>query len=125
MQISRASALRIFIVEDEMLLAMNLEDMVNELGHEVVAVASRISQALTIAANADFNLAILDLNLAGDSSFPVADVLRSRDILFMFATGYGAQGLTEKYLNETVLPKPYGMRELRKAIDSVMDASAG
>ena len=103
-----------------MLLAMNLEDMLLELGHEVVAVAVRIPQALTLAANSDIDLAILDLNLSGAFSFPVADVLRKRGVSFMFATGYGSHGLTENYRTDYVLPKPYGIRELEKAINCVV-----
>ncbi len=111
---------RVLIVEDEMLLAMNLEDMLQELGHEVVAVATRIPQALTFASSSDIDLAILDLNLSGALSFPVADVLRNRAVPFLFATGYGFQGLTENYRSEYVLAKPYVIRELEKAIASVM-----
>ncbi len=111
---------RVLIVEDEMLLAMNLEDMLQELGHEVVAVATRIPQALTFASSSDIDLAILDLNLSGALSFPVADVLRNRAVPFLFATGYGFHGLTENYRSEYVLAKPYVIRELEKAIASVM-----
>lgn len=125
MQTSLTSALRVFIVEDEMLLAMNLEDMLQELGHEVVAVASRIPQALVVAADADFDLAILDVNLAGVFSFPVADVLRKRGILFMFATGYGSNALKENFRTNYVLAKPYGIRELEKAITQVVSVPAG
>lgn len=120
MSIYKTDARRILIVEDEMLLAMNLEDMLQELGHEVVAVAARIPQALTLASNSDINLAILDLNLSGALSFPVADVLRGRCIPFMFATGYGLHGLTEDYQSEYVLAKPYGIRELEIAINRVV-----
>ncbi len=94
MSIYKTDARRILIVEDEMLVAMNLEDMLQELGHEVVAVAARIPQALTLASNSDINLAILDLNLSGALSFPVADVLRGRYIPFMFATGHGSHSLS-------------------------------
>ena len=125
MQTSLTSALRVFIVEDEMLLAMNLEDMLQELGHEVVAVASRIPQALAMATDADFDLAILDVNLSGAFSFPVADVLRKRGILFMFATGYGSNGLKENFRTNHVLTKPYGIRELEKAITQVVSVPAG
>ncbi len=103
-----------------MLVAMNLEDMLQELGHEVVAVAARIPQALTLASNSDINLAILDLNLSGALSFPVADVLRGRYIPFMFATGYGFHGLTEGYQSEYVLGKPYGIRDLEIAINRIV-----
>ena len=102
-----------------MLLAMNLEDMLVELGHEVVVIAVRLPQALALAAKSDIDLAILDLNLSGSLSFPVADVLRNRGVPFMFATGYGVQGITENYRSAYVLAKPYGIRELEKAIHSV------
>lgn len=118
------SVLRILILEDEMLLAINLEDMLVELGHEVVAIAARIPQALTLAASSDIDLAILDLNLAGTMSFPVADLLRQRGISFMFSTGYGSHGLTENYRQEFVLAKPYSIRELETAINSVVSVHA-
>jgi CheY-like chemotaxis protein len=111
---------RILIVEDEMLIALNLEDMLVQLGHIVVAMAARIPEALKFAAESDIDLAILDLNLSGLSSLPVADVLRSRGIPFMFATGYGSNGLTESYRNEVVLGKPYGVSDLQNAINNVI-----
>lgn len=111
---------RILVVEDEMLLAMNLEDMLAELGHTVVAVATRMAQAKTCAAEKEIDLAILDLNLSGSLSFPVADILRQRGIPFLFATGYGSTGLTENYRKECVLSKPYGLGELEIAINHVI-----
>ena len=116
MRIGESKSRRILIVEDEMLIALNLEDMLVQLGHTVVAMAARIPEAFKLAAESDIDLAILDLNLFGMSSFPVADVLRGRGIPFMFATGYGTNGLTESYRNEIVLEKPYGVRELQSAI---------
>ena len=111
--------LRIFIAEDEILVAMAIEDMVRELGHIVTAVATRLDQAITLAASGEIDFAILDLNLAGSLSFPVADVLRQRNIPFLFATGYGSEGMTENYRNEFVLVKPYGIQGLRSAISNV------
>ena len=114
--------LKILIVEDEILVALNLEDMMVELGHQVIAVATRLNQAIDLATNSEIDLAILDLNLSRLMSFPVADVLRKRSIPFMFATGYGSQGLTENYRNEFVLVKPYGVHELQIAINRVASA---
>jgi CheY-like chemotaxis protein len=119
MSIGRTEARRILIVEDEMLLAMNLQDLLMELGHTVIAVATRLPQALALATDSDVDLAILDLNLSGTFTFPVADVLRARGIPFMFATGYGSHGVTENYLGEYVLAKPYGIRELERAISQL------
>ena len=107
-----------------MLLAMNLDDMLVELGHTVVAMAARIPQALALAESSDIDLAVLDLNLSGSFTFPVADVLRSRAIPFMFATGYGAGGITQEYRNEIVLAKPYGILDLKFAISCVGEVPA-
>lgn len=124
MPIGETRALRILIVEDEILVAMNLEDMLGELGHNVVSIATRITQASALASSSEIDLAILDLNLSGVLSFPVADMLRQRRIPFMFATGYGSQGMTENYRDEVVMVKPYGLHELQSAINNVISVAA-
>jgi CheY-like chemotaxis protein len=105
-------ALRVLVVEDEMLVAMNIEDMLLDLGHEVAALASRLDAALTLAREGNFEVAMLDVNLAGQASFPVADVLRERGIPYLFATGYGVQGIAEDYRAAPVLQKPFRARDL-------------
>lgn len=124
MPIGETRALRILIVEDEILVAMNLEDMLGELGHNVVSIATHITQASALASSSEIDLAILDLNLSGVLSFPVADMLRQRRIPFMFATGYGSQGMTENYRDEVVMVKPYGLHELQSAINNVISVAA-
>ena len=99
--------LRILIVEDEMLVAMNIEDMLLDLGHEVAGLASRLEPALSLAREGEFDLAMLDVNLAGETSFPVAHILAGRGIPFLFATGYGRQGLEPGHEDVPVLQKPY------------------
>ena len=108
--------LRILIVEDEMLVAIHIEDMLLDLGHEVTAIAGRLAAALTLAADADLDAAILDVNLAGEQSFPVADILAGRDIPFLFATGYGLQGVEDRFHSRTVLQKPFRSEELQEAL---------
>jgi CheY-like chemotaxis protein len=108
--------LRILIVEDEMLVAMNIEDMLLDLGHEVAGIASRLAPALALAKDADIDAAILDVNLAGEQSFPVAELLDERGIPFLFATGYGLQGIEERYRSRTVLQKPFRAIDLRDAL---------
>lgn len=124
MQIGPVEVRRILVVEDEMLLAMNLEDMLVEMGHTVVGVATRISQAVAMAECSEIDLAILDLNLAGTLSFPVADVLRRRGIPFIFASGYGINGLADNYRAEIVLAKPYSASDLDTAISRLSSTSA-
>lgn len=111
--------LRILIVEDEMLVAMNIEDMLTELGHEVVGIASRIEPALALAREGGFDAAMLDVNLAGDRSFPVADLLVERNIPFLFATGYGRAGIEPAYRDRPVLQKPFRAAELLAAVEAL------
>ncbi|MDM9628454.1 response regulator [Rhizobium sp. S152] len=110
---------RILIVEDEMLVAMLLEDVVMDLGHEVVGPAMRLEAALLAAEEEQFDFAILDINLAGKQSFPVADRLRERSIPFMFASGYGARGLEEAYRTVPVLQKPYSQAQLEALLRNI------
>lgn len=111
-----AGRLRVLIVEDEAIVAMMLEDMVTELGHEVAAIAGRIDQALCFANTLDLDLAIVDVNLNGEHTYPVAGILADRSVPFVFATGYGPEGLTEPWRSTPVLRKPFQLHELERAI---------
>ncbi|TGQ63501.1 MAG: response regulator [Mesorhizobium sp.] len=110
-------AKRVLILEDEPLVAMLLEDLLLEMGHEVVGSVAWISQAMKLADQMDIDFAILDINLGGAKSFPVAEILRRRGIPFVFATGYGSEGLEREFENELILQKPYEAHELKRAIE--------
>lgn len=97
---------RVLLVEDESLVAMNVEDMLLDLGCEVV-LAMRLDKALAYASSEPFDLAVLDVNLGDARSYPVADLLFERCTPFLFATGYGRQGLEVAYRDVPVLQKPY------------------
>ncbi|MEW6450945.1 MAG: response regulator [Pseudomonadota bacterium] len=107
---------RILVIEDEMLIAMLLEDMLADLGHEVVGVVPRVNEALTAISRDDFDLAILDLNLNGQSAYPVADALIDRGIPFALSTGFGESGLPEKYRAHPVLQKPFASDDLVRTL---------
>ena len=112
---------RILVVEDELMIRMLLEDMLGELGYTVAAEAARIEEALEAAKNADFDIAILDVNLNGQPISPVADALVARGMPFVFATGYGERGLPEPYRDRPTLKKPFQMDGLKQMLQSALD----
>lgn len=107
---------KILVVEDESILAMLLEDFLADLGYAVPAVASTVANALEILATQDIHFAILDINLGGEKSFPIADALVARGIPFIFMTGYGAAGVPEHLRGRYILQKPYGADNLKRAL---------
>ncbi len=107
---------QVLLVEDESLLVMVLEDMLPELGYEVAASAPSVEAALHLLGSHDPDLAILDVNLGGTHSFPVADALAQRGIPFVFASGYGESILPDRYAGRPLVPKPYGRNELEAAL---------
>lgn len=111
--------LKVFVVEDEMTIALLIEDMLADLGHAVAGLAMRLPQAMEMAKTVDADLAILDINLDGRKSFSVAQLLKERGISVMFASGYGANGLEPPFDKERVLQKPFEIANLKDAIDRV------
>lgn len=111
--------MRILVVEDEMLVAMLIEDLLVDLGHQPIGPVMRLEPAIEKAATAEIDMAILDINLAGKRSFPVADRLKERGIPFIFASGYGAAGLEPPYLSAHVLQKPFDLPQLKDALKHI------
>jgi DNA-binding response OmpR family regulator len=95
---------------------MYIEDLLADLGYEVIGIAADLRRALALARDSVFDFAVLDINLAGDMSFPVADVLRERGIPFLFVSGYTSAGVPEAYRNEPRLGKPLRTSDLAAAI---------
>lgn len=110
---------RILVVEDEMLIGMLLEDMLSDMGHQVAAVVPRLKDALAAVERGDFDLAILDVHLHGESAFPVAEALIGKNIPFVFATGYGERGLPENYRSRPVLQKPFAKDDLERILKTL------
>jgi DNA-binding NtrC family response regulator len=111
---------RLLIVEDEYLIRLLLEDMLVDLGCTIGAVASSLAEGRTLAAGAEIDLAILDVNIDGEQVFPIADILKGRGVPFIFITGYGARGLPESYRDAPTLQKPFQMQELEKTLARVL-----
>jgi CheY-like chemotaxis protein len=114
-----AAGRRILVVEDEMLIGMLLEDMLADLGHEVIAIVPRLKEALAAVELQAFDVAILDVHLHGESAYPVAEALIARNIPFVFATGYGERGLPENYRSRPVLQKPFAKDDLERVLKTI------
>jgi DNA-binding response OmpR family regulator len=110
---------RILVVEDEALIAMLVEDALLDAGAEVLGPAATVEEALSLFETGGPEAAVLDINLAGQVSTPVADLLAERGIPFVVATGYGAAGLPDRHRNAPVLAKPYDPRELVETLTRV------
>ncbi len=107
----------VFVVEDEALVAMNLEDMLMDLGCSIAATAMRIEQAeQLVAGGLECDAAILDVNLGGDMIFPLAERLREMGVPMVFATGYGQDGLPEEWRDRPVLQKPYTEEQVAESL---------
>lgn len=113
------AGLRILVVEDEVAIAMLIEDMLLDLGAEVLGPVGRLAQAIESARTETLDLAILDVNVAGESIYPVADALAGRGIPFLFSTGYGAGGIDPPWRDRPVLQKPFSQADLERALDEV------
>lgn len=110
---SELQGLTVFVVEDEALVALNLEDMLSDLGCTIVGPAMRVATARQMLSEAfEADIAILDVNVAGEVVFPVAEELASKGIPIIFATGYGQAGLPEAWHGNTILQKPYTMDDV-------------
>lgn len=97
---------KILVVEDESLVAMEIANFLGSLGFDVVGPCSTLSDALRMTEKHDFDGAILDINLAGDLVYPLADILVKRRKPFVFVTGYRAESVEQRFIKIPVLQKP-------------------
>jgi CheY-like chemotaxis protein len=102
----------ILVIEDEMLILMMIEDMLADLGCESVATASKIDQAITLIDGHVYDAAMLDLNLNGMESYPIADALIARDVPYFFSTGNSLANVKDGYKDHDVLKKPFTFQQL-------------
>lgn len=110
------SGIRVIVVEDEFMIAMAVEAVVVDAGGVVVEMAATLTQALDLARNGEFDAALLDINLNGENSFPVAAALEERRIPYAFVTGYGRQTVPEAFASAPLLTKPYARDDLIRVL---------
>lgn len=118
------SGRRALVVEDEGSVAWLIEDMLEELGCEVAASVATLGKALEFAGAEAFDFAVLDVNLNGELVFPVAEILKARQLPFVFSTGYGRVALPETFKDCEVVNKPFTMEELERKLRLILHGSA-
>jgi DNA-binding response OmpR family regulator len=111
--------MRVLLVEDEVLVALQVADMIRSLGHEVVGPASTFDRGEALAMTEDFECAVLDINLNGIMSTGIAAKLAERHIPFTFASGYGRQFVPAEFKDRPLLAKPFECEHLQAALDAL------
>ena len=106
----------VLLAEDETLVSMILEDMLQELGAARIIHAANRAAALKALETATPALALLDVNLGGETSYPIAEALEERKVPFIFVTGYGRDGLKAPWTDRPVLQKPMTLAMLTAAV---------
>jgi DNA-binding response OmpR family regulator len=112
--------LRVLVVEDEGLIAMVLVDFLEDLGFKVVGPHAKLEPAVAAAKSEHFDVALLDVNLGGNSVYPVADELIARGIPFAFMTGHDARSLPAPYHEIASLSKPYTAIDVEKTLGALL-----
>ena len=110
---------RIFVVEDEMLIAIQVEEILESLGCVIVGPVGKLEVAVRMAREEQIDAAILDVTIRGGQVFSVAEVLLERDIPFVFASGYGAWALPAPFRDRPRLNKPFTPDELVEALHAI------
>jgi len=111
---------RVLIVEDEPIIALLLEDMIDELGMTVSARASTLAEARELAEAPSFDAAILDINLHGQMSYPAAELLARQGVPLVFVSGYARDRMPPLLANAPLVPKPYQPHQIAAALASVL-----
>jgi DNA-binding response OmpR family regulator len=113
----RAERKRVFVLEEEMLLALLIQMMLQELNYEVVGPPSDLFEGIRQATDEPIDLAVLDTNLVESYAYTIADVLRGRQIPFMFLSDIEPETMPASYADSIVLGKPFEMAELAAALN--------
>ncbi len=113
---------RVLIVEDEMLVAMLIEEFLADLGCTTIGPCGSVAMALEAIRTEELDMAVLDVNLGGETVYPVADALASRAIPFLFLSGYGDGALQPRHSKWRVCAKPFTGVQLAEMVAKTLTA---
>lgn len=112
---------RVLVVEDEWLIANELEQELNEAGFSIVGPVGSVEGALAAIEAGQIDAAVLDVRLQSEDSYPVAERLQERDIPFLFITGYSSGDIADRYRSHACLQKPFSSRGLLEAVTGMLE----
>jgi DNA-binding response OmpR family regulator len=121
----RLEGLSVLVVEDETIISFLIEDMLTELGCEDIWHVAGLQAALTLLQERVPDLAVLDVNLGGELAYPIAQQLADAAVPFLFATGYGRDGIPKEWTDRPVVQKPFNLDSLARAVRAALPQSAG
>ncbi len=123
MTASRPPGGSVFLVEDETMIRMMVAEMLVDLGYRIAGEAGDVDEALRLVETVDFDIALLDVNVNGKVVTPVARAIVARKRPFIFATGYGTQGMPEEFRGRPALQKPFQMETLARMIEAALKSA--
>jgi DNA-binding NarL/FixJ family response regulator len=124
MTVSEVAGCRILVVEDEMLIAIMIEQTLEAMKCEIVGPAAKLEAALQLARDEAFDVAILDVTIRGGKVYPVAEQLLARGIPFLLASGYGDWALPQSLRDQRRLIKPFTAAMLEEQVRLLCDDAA-
>jgi DNA-binding response OmpR family regulator len=125
MTFSDTAGTRFLVVEDEMLIAVLIEDALLEMGCEIAGLVGKLDAAMQLADTGEFDAAILDVTVRGGKIYPVAERLVARGIPFAFSSGYGDWALPESLRNRPRLMKPFTLTAFQEQVRALCKEAAG
>jgi DNA-binding response OmpR family regulator len=113
---------RVLVLEDETLVSMMVEDMLADLACEVIGPFARLDQAIEAISQMDEapDVALLDVNLGRQQSFPLAEILRDKGVPFVFTTGYDDSGIPSEWRDRPALRKPFMLHHMKDALEKAL-----
>jgi len=113
---------RVLVLEDEWMISYHMVELLEEYGCEIVGPANRVAKAMDLVSAETLDGALLDLNVAGETAYGVAQALSDRGVPFTFVTGYSADWISEKYRQRPAIQKPINDAQFKLAMERMLAA---
>lgn len=119
----KSGSRRILVVEDEVMICMMIEDLLADAGYQPVGPATSLDEGLALVEAGGFDAVLLDLGLAGEPAYPIAEALSARALPFAFLTGADGSALDARFSDRPVLQKPFEPSDLESTLESLLAAA--